>query len=388
MFSIFKSTTKISFKISGCENTINRLRSSLPIYSIKKEDLETYVFITGYTYKDDALSILEECKSETVSVQSGGLLFYIDMYKKRAGIWLGIVLSLFLLCISSVLIWEVRVSGNKYVDDADILLPLKQLGIAEGCFIDRDALENVYNSFLINEPRISWISVNFDGTIANVEVKETELPPEKLDRSKNYNIVANCDGTVKRIDVFDGKGEVGAGDFVAKGELLISSFAESRKTGVFMRAARGNVWATTVRNYEISVKKEQLLKKYDNKFKELNSVIMLGRKLPMYMPHDKSNNTEKSIKRNRAMLFKTFQIPFIIETKTENYWQNEYVSISEKDAGYIAETELDKRIEKDLKNAVIIKKNNITKENESAYIFVYELECYENIACVREFDFE
>ena len=388
MFSIFKSTTKISFKISGCENTINHLRSSLPIYSIKKEDLETYVFITGYTYKDDALSILEECKSETVSVQSGGLLFYIDMYKKRAGIWLGIVLSLFLLCISSVLIWEVRVSGNKYVDDADILLPLKQLGIAEGCFIDRDALENVYNSFLINEPRISWISVNFDGTIANVEVKETELPPEKLDRSKNYNIVANCDGTVKRIDVFDGKGEVGAGDFVAKGELLISSFAESRKTGVFMRAARGNVWATTVRNYEISVKKEQLLKKYDNKFKELNSVIMLGRKLPMYMPHDKSNNTEKSIKRNRTMLFKTFQIPFIIETKTENYWQNEYVSISEKDAGYIAETELDKRIEKDLKNAVIIKKNNITKENESAYIFVYELECYENIACVREFDFE
>lgn len=388
MFSIFKSTTKISFKTSGCENTINRLRSSLPIYSIKKEDLETYVFITGYTYKDDALSILEECKSETVSVQSGGLLFYIDMYKKRAGIWLGIVLSLFLLCISSVLIWEVRVSGNKYVDDADILLPLKQLGIAEGCFIDRDALENVYNSFLINEPRISWISVNFDGTIANVEVKETELPPEKLDRSKNYNIVANCDGTVKRIDVFDGKGEVGAGDFVAKGELLISSFAESRKTGVFMRAARGNVWATTVRNYEISVKKEQLLKKYDNKFKELNSVIMLGRKLPMYMPHDKSNNTEKSIKRNRKMLFKTFPIPFIIETKTENYWQNEYVSISEKDAGYIAETELDKRIEKDLKNAVIIKKNNITKENESAYIFVYELECYENIACVREFDFE
>ena len=388
MFSIFKSTTKISFKISGCENTINRLRSSLPIYSIKKEDLETYVFITGYTYKDDALSILEECKSETISVQSGGLLFYIDMYKNRAGIWLGIVLSLFLLCISSVLIWEVRVSGNKYVDDADILLPLKQLGIAEGCFIDRDALENVYNSFLINEPRISWISVNFDGTIANVEVKETELPPEKLDRSKNYNIVANCDGTVKRIDVFDGKGEVGAGDFVAKGELLISSFAESRKTGVFMRAARGNVWATTVRNYEISVKKEQLLKKYDNKFKELNSVIMLGRKLPMYMPHDKSNNTEKSIKRNRTMLFKTFQIPFIIETKTENYWQNEYVSISEKDAVYIAETELDKRIEKDLKNAVIIKKNNITKENESAYIFVYELECYENIACVREFDFE
>ena len=155
-----------------------------------------------------------------------------------------------------------------------------------------------------------------------------------------------------------------------------------------MRAARGNVWATTVRNYEISVKKEQLLKKYDNKFKELNSVIMLGRKLPMYMPHDKSNNTEKSIKRNRTMLFKTFPIPFIIETKTENYWQNEYVSISEKDAGYIAETELDKRIEKDLKNAVIIKKNNITKENESAYIFVYELECYENIACVREFDFE
>ena len=81
MFSIFKSTTKISFKISGCENTINRLRSSLPIYSIKKEDLETYVFITGYTYKDVALSILEECKSETISVQSGGLLFYIDMYK-------------------------------------------------------------------------------------------------------------------------------------------------------------------------------------------------------------------------------------------------------------------------------------------------------------------
>lgn len=383
-------TGKIRFRVysQACVSVINMLRYTIPVNCIKINEKDTFEFTTGYRYKNSAIEIIKKNNANYSVLSQCGIPFIFDKYKKRAGLWLGAVIASLVLVLSSNIIWEVRVSGNSYVSDDDIINNLKSLGVAEGCFIDKDELEYVYNSFLISEPGISWISVNFDGTVAKVEVKETEIVPERVDRSKNINIVAKCDGVIKRADVFDGKGEVSKGETVSKGQLLISSFTETRKNGIFMRAARGNVWASTVHCYEIHIKKN--MSAFSEKdVKEQNSMIILGRKIPLYFGEkSETEAVEHIFATDRFRLFGKLKLPFMLETETKKSYECINTAISYDEAQNKAKSELEYRVSIDLPDAHIIETNESRHENDREYVFLYELICYEDIGKPVEFDFE
>ena len=388
LYHFFTGKIKLTFSVNKFEMLVNRLRLLIPIYSIAKRDTVVEL-TTGYRYKKSVISVLDEFGAEILSVKSYGVPSYVDRYKKRVGIFIGIIMLTVGLIVSSLLIWEVRISGNEYLFDEEIVNLLKKQGIAEGCFIDKEILETAYNDILIAEPRLSWISVNYDGTVANVEVKETELVPEVLDRNKNINITAKCDGVIKRIDVFDGKAEASAGDTVTKGTLLISSFTESRKTGVFMRAARGNIWALTDKFYEINIKKNNKTAHLSDSKQNRSTVIVLGRRIPLFITKNSGlSQIETDINKRRFKLLDTFNMPFVIETKADSKIEIQNIDLSYKEAEIIAEKELIRRIEKDLDGCEVIEKTCDTFENQDEYIFIYKLNCLENIACSNEFDYE
>lgn len=360
----------------------------IPVNCIKIKDTNNFEFTTGYRYKKTAVELFRKNNAYFTILSQGGIPYIFDRYKKRAGMWLGAAIAVFAIAVSSNIIWEVRVSGNTYVSDEDIVNNLKTFGVAEGRPIDKDNLEYVYNSFLINEPRISWISVNFDGTIAKVEVKETKLVPERLDRTKNINIVAKCNGVVKRIDVFDGKGETSKGETVSKGQLLISSFTETRRSGIFMRAARGNVWASTVHCYEIRIKKNTVLNS-EQSVKSKNSIIILGRKIPLYFEAENVSDTaEHTFVTDRFKLFGRLKLPFKLEAEIRKSYECINTEISYDEAHNKAKNELEFRIANNIPDAHIIETNETHSENDSEYVFVYELICYEDIGTAVEFDFE
>ena len=390
MYGYLTGIIKYKIKSDCCESVINRLRCTIPVYSLKKSDKNCIEFTTGYRYRGSVDDVVRQTGSEIVKAISYGLPALADRYKHRIGMWIGVLLAIVTLLIASEMIWEVRISGNTYVRSEDIALNLKRLGISEGKFINKDVLEGVYNSFLINEPRISWISVNYDGTVAKVMVKETKVVPEKIDRNKNINVVAKCDGVIKRLDVFDGAREVNNGDSVTKGQLLISSFTETRKTGSFMKAARGNAWATTVHNYEIRVRKSASVKSDTVNTVRNNRMEILGIKLPFYIPvqMDVYDNCAVSYDRNRACLFGKFNLPFITETEIVSEFTVNECTLNMDSAGKKAESELVRRIETELSDADIIGRAENFYENDDEYVFCYELTCIENISESIEFEFE
>lgn len=330
------------------------------------------------------------CNDAVISVEKQrGLPFLVKRCKKRAGLYAGAVIGAIILTLSSFFIWDLRVEGNTYVDDADIRKTLQSLGIAEGEFKKTDDLEKLYNSFLLAEKRISWISVNYDGTVAHVEVNEAKQVPEKRDRTKNINIIARCDGIVRRVDALDGSGEVAAGETVTKGQLLISSFIETRKTGVVMQAARGSVWASTVQNYDIYIPKTASEKRYTDKTSVRRYIRILGRKLPLsftgapsFRKYDKETGEAPCVLPGGARL------PFYIFTETAREYTGKQQMIDQEKAAAKAAAELSVRIETDLAQAEILRREESVSETENGYLFHYELSCLENIARPVEFDFE
>ena len=61
-----------------------------------------------------------------------------------------------------------------------------------------------------------------NGTRVEVEVREVQKVPERIDESGFYHVVADVDGIVTRVEAELGDAVVGKGDTVGVGEILIS----------------------------------------------------------------------------------------------------------------------------------------------------------------------
>ena len=369
---------------------INRLRRRIPIQDIHKCDANSVRFCVAYRDKQIVADTVAAMGAETrlELEKESGFPLLVSRYKKRVGLYIGATVGVFLIYFSSLFIWDIRVEGNTYVEDADILKTLQTLGIAEGKPKETKTLEKIYNSFLLAEPRISWLSVNYDGTVAHVEVKEREQVPEKRDRTKNINIVARCDGVIHRVDALDGSSEVTAGETVTKGQLLISSFVQTRKTGTIMQAARGSVWASTVRCYDIYVPRSEQIKQYTGNTSIRRSIRILGRELPLNIPYAPSyRNYVKKTVTQPCILLENVRLPFYITTETLREYRTEEFLLDRETASEYAAQELSLRMDAELERAEILKREENVSQTNDAYIFHYELTCLENIAQEVEFEF-
>lgn len=376
---------KVIFKInsSSPETIINILRHSISLKNIIKADNNTITFETISLYKKQVFSVCKKHLSNAEIISESGIPVLYKKYSGRFGIILGIVCSVFMIYNSSKLIWQINVTGNEYVNDSEIVAALKDLGVCEGVKKRPDALEDIYNSFLIKENRISWISINFDGTVANVNVKETKIVPEKTDMSKIINIIASCDGIIKRVDALSGTKEVNNGDAVKKGELLISSFINSEKSGTVVRAAKGSVWASTIHNFDIFVPKV-LYERIYNTDKHNYSIKILGKEISFNLNNKNTDTVRVFEKESRAKINNSIHLPFTINKKKIVNSSSEKVNVDIQNAKKIASVELSKRINQDIPDADIIEQLYNVSETEEGYMFSYELKCIENIAKLVE----
>ncbi len=372
---------KVNFKIyaSSPETIINILRRKISVKDIIKNDNNTITFSTLSFYKNNVLAVCKENFAQANIVSESGIPVLYKKYSNRFGIILGFICSIIIVYISSGLIWEVKVTGNEFVDEKEIVSLLKDLGVSEGSKKNQKILENVYNSFLINESRISWISINLDGTVANVNVKETKIVPEKIDKTENINIVASCDGIVKRVDALCGTKEVNNGDAVKRGDLLISSFISSEKSGTVVSSARGSVWASTIHNFDIYVPKVLYQKRYDF-YKNTYSLLVLGKDIDLSINTKHNQDIRIFNTENRVRLYDTIPLPFKIKKSEVMTSLFDEVEIDINEAKDIASAELSKRITDSLTNAEITEESTSVLEIDDGYIFSYELKCIENIA--------
>lgn len=382
---------KVKVKITSIHTAtiINRLRNIIPLRDINLTEDNVVSFTTTFSGAKKAAVICSELTAQITVISEKGLPVIFNRIKRRYGLYAGAVLACVIVCFSSVVIWEVRVEGNENVSSIEIERVLRTCGFGEGSIKNRNILEKIYNNYLISEPRISWISINFDGTVAHVEVKETKSIPEKLNRDKNINIVASSDGVIKRIDVLDGSREVETGETVTKGQLLISSFVDTRKTGTLMKAARGNVWASTIHNYTIYVMKSKNVRNKSGFNENFRYLQILGTEIPLNLVlFNNKNISTTRVKNARFSILNEYNFPFKITTESKSYYDIKETTIDKNTAVKIAEAELQNRISTDLKGAEIIKKDYTQSEENDMYIFNYELSCIENIAKETEFHFQ
>lgn len=199
---------------------------------------------------------------------------------RRPSFLLGIVLAFALVTGQSFFVRTIEVNGYRGIPEEAILSCLKEEGIYKGAYkpdIDWETAEKaVYDTF----PQVTWAQLVYEGQKVYLNLSETDHDlydkdvhhysekgkDAEPDRRTYIDLVAVSSGYVESINPYYGLALVEAGDYVKKGQILITgcvpitptTFSEEEKTGqVYFVNAKGEVWAKVP--YHLTMNQERYL---------------------------------------------------------------------------------------------------------------------------------
>ena len=217
------------------------------------------ILIPSASYK----RVLSACKVWQIQVWRAnrfGLPERLSKYRGRWGLALGATTALFLFILAQSIIWRVDIVGNERIDDDEVRLILAQNGMSVGDFISKISTDSIEQRVMINNEDIAWISINIEGTVASVEIREVADTDIKKPETKPANLVSRYDAEIVGMEVYSGFLNVKEGDFVRAGELLVSGIYKSEKSPIRYGRASGRILGKVSHKLVIEIPLKQVQK--------------------------------------------------------------------------------------------------------------------------------
>lgn len=293
-------------------------------------------------------------------IKKVGFPFFTRKFRKRIALVIGLALFCLIAWVLTSFIWVIDIHGCENVDPALVREHLKNNGVYFGAYAKSIDHADLKNDILLNIPELSFITVNINGSHAEVTVRERSRAPEIISYETPSNIVADRGGIITSITVTSGTPEVQAGDTVTEGQLLASGYMTGRAgTTLQMRAIaeiRARTWQTLCAAMPTSVD----AKTYTGETKTRRVLVFGHSRINLSL--DTGNpyaECDKIIKTVRLTLPGNLELPIALETQVFYEYQTTPVSIdadtlfayiSERMEQYIELSEKDTLLGKQFEN--------------------------------------
>ena len=328
-------------------------------------------------------SACEKRGLEITLVACSGMPIIISRYKNRIGLLIGTLLSLVLVLYGLNTVWRIELSGNESIRQSELEALLRENGFSVGSFIPSEDLTFIENSVMQSEPRIAWISINVNGAVANVEIRETK---KGVAKSKNpTNLIALRDGKIERVESYNGNCLVKAGDVVRAGDVLVSGIYQNESGDYRAVRAEGEIFARTIKEILIEIPFENTQKVYTGrKFCEIR-INFFKKSIKVFANTGNLPTTCDIIYENGEVVFFTLpKIPIGYEKVTYSEYNTEPVVLDESEAMNQAFKILKEELDLLSQSAELIRKDVEFEISDRAYILKCHLICIENIAVTSE----
>ena len=286
-----------------------------------------------------------------------GFPFFWNRYKKRLGIFTGIVLFFATLQFMSGFIWIIEVEGNKTVQTNEIISVCSELGIKTGTKSSTIDTKNKVQDLLLKMDKLSWGSLNIEGCKLTVNV--SEVTPKSEDNSVPTNLKALADGVIKKIDVTSGNCVVKVGDTVKKGDVLVSGIIENATETKFVHSI-GSILAETEQTIDFSEPFIKKVKYPTGEIKEKRVLEFFTLKIPLYIGKERGE-FDTNVKHQFLELFSQ-KLPIVLHTKKFVFTKNETRKQSYSEVCDILENRL---IDQSKENNYTIKSKEFKKQEDN-----------------------
>ena len=247
----------VGFQISGIytERFLSYiLQNRLPVYKIVPQKDGVHAVTTPRAYK----KLRQPAKKYGVKLRhdsKGGFPLFFKKLWSRKGLCAGILLCIIFLYVLSGLVWQIDVVGNSTVSDDDILLALQQNGVHLGCYIKNLSLKSISKKLVVQCPQVARAAIHYSGSRVVVDIDERRVA-QPGEEEIPANVVAAQNGKVVSITPRSGHAQVVAGDYVYKGQLLITGVYEDYWQKSHLVRAEGEVLAAVEQQISFYIPKQ------------------------------------------------------------------------------------------------------------------------------------
>ena len=287
-----------------------------------------------------------------------GVPDFLARFRTRYAFLTGLALSLLTVCLLSNFVLTVEITGNEQVADAVILSQLRRQGFYPGVYGPKVDTRQLELDLLLTLEELSWVTVNLNGTRAQVVVREKILPPTLLEEEAKGDICARAGGLVLRVDAVSGQALVKPGDTVGEGDVLISgtlTMEGPQYSDIPPRyldtGAAGRVWARTWRTLSASIPLHAEMKRYTGQERRRWSLTFFDRRVNFYANssilwpcYDKISRITPLRLPGGAVL------PISLQTETLTRWEPVRVRLDAQAAQELLEQRLERHLLEQLGN--------------------------------------
>jgi similar to stage IV sporulation protein len=302
-------------------------------------------------------------------------------YRHRYGILIGIVLSVALIALSGSVIWDIRIDGEHKLSESEVKSVLSDCGLDIGTrrrSLDIDALEN---RVLIRSDDIAWISVNIIGTVAEVEIRELTLTPEREELPTASNLVSGFDAKVVGFEKVKGNIAVEIGQRVRQGQLLVGGIYGDEDSGFRYTNPEGSVLGEVDRELRVEILRTEKQKVYTGEVKREKYLIFFEKRIKFF-----SNYRNLPMSCDKIEVEEYFHAPNGVEMPfgiyEVRYLEYQYEDIERDDEMLtrLADYRMDVLMSAELADAFLLRKRLQYEILDDRIVLRCRIKCVQNIA--------
>ena len=169
--------------------------------------------------------VIHKTRTKVIILERTGFPFFLKKYKKRNSFFVGFVVCIIIIFSFTSFVWNIEIKGNSSYSTENLLAFLNAMDIKEGTKVKDIDCKLISNKIRHNFNDIIWVSTSINGSQLIIQIKENE-DFKKMEMNSNndtpYDILAEDDFQVSRIIIRKGIIQVNTGDYVHKGDILVS----------------------------------------------------------------------------------------------------------------------------------------------------------------------
>lgn len=308
-------------------------RSGIEFWDMSIEDIGVFrVRMTAATFKR-LPPVAKKAMCRVHILEKSGLPFFTNRFRKRSALIIGCAVFCIVAWVFTSFVWIIDIDGFAELDTAKLRAALRDAGLSVGTYAPSVNISDLRNNVLITMPELSYVSINFSGSHANVTARKRVSPPEILEKDIPCDIIADKDGIIYDITVKSGTPEVVRGDTVTKGQILASGYITGRAGSTIMTHADAEIRARTWQKKSARMMKSYSEKVYTGREKSVYTIILFGSRIKLYINSGISYmKCDKIIEKTDLTLFDKLCLPLSLERATYREYETRDALMSDETA--------------------------------------------------------
>lgn len=317
-----------------------------------------------------------------IKTQRGGFPRLLYKYRRRMGIPIGALLCAVSLFVSSNYVWDINIVGNEEIPTEVIMDQLAEQGLYYGAKIKSLDKYGICGRVVLENEKISWLSINMRGTVATVELRETK-PPHTEEINSPSNIVASLDGQIVSVKAEGGRGVCKSGDIVKKGDILISGIMDSKTFGYRAVRARGSVLARVTKEFSTVVSRKSIEKIYSGREKTRRSIKIFSKSIILFKNTNTSFEKYDTIKEEKRLTVFGVELPVFVYTEIDREYEEREIYLDDDGCYSAALSKLESSLA-ELEGDTVLSRSESALSDSESYVLKITVECITDIADERK----